>query len=193
MAELRFDKRDKEMASYELSYKDVFHMGNLYNGMYEWFKNNGYKSADGGEAEQLYFEIVSPQGGSSHHIWWRLVKEVHQYYRIFFKVDISTINMQEVEVMWNNQKVKTNKGDITLRVNVYLQWDPNDIIKNHWFLKHFEKNLQNKTFENINKSSAGALDGDAEGFREYVKQYLQLKGQKQDQRLFHYENKGLGD
>jgi hypothetical protein len=178
---------------YELEYEDVFHLKNLYAGLYNWLEGEGWSSADGGEAEQLYFEIKQPNGGAFHHIWWRFSKDVHKYYRLFLKIDFQTINMQQVEVMWKDKKTKTNKGDLIIRVQLTIQWDPNNLIADHWILKHFENYLRNKLFEKDLKAVKGIAEGDGNDLRDWIKQYLQLTGSQNNQKSFENENKGLGD
>ena len=55
----------------------------------------------------------------------------------------------KAEVMHKDKKRKTNKSDMTIRVETWMQRDPDKVVQNHWFLKHFERYMQRKIYNKV--------------------------------------------
>lgn len=191
---VRLDKKDYDLLmKYEIELDHVFHLKNLYKGVHDFIVDGGFESADEGEPEQLYFEIINQAGLVNHYVWWRFVKTQHRYFRAFLKLDWQGILTDKAEVVINGQKRKTNKSDMTIKVEMYLQWDPKREIRDHWFLKYFEKYIRKKIYGKLESQVRDDTEGFCEGIRGFIKQFLQLVGRSNEQKLFNYENRGLGD
>ena len=187
------DERDILVAKFEIEYEETFHFKNLYKLIYEWLGVEGYRAADGGEPEYLYFERVNMNGTKEYHIWWRAVKvpKDNTYYRYFLKIDYQVLNMKSAEVMHQGQKLKTDKGDLIMRVDAWLQLDYKNKWKDHFLLKIIDPWFRKRIYKN--KIELLKVDFYKAAYRlnNTIKQYLRLKTSYDMPRPFH-PIKGIG-
>lgn len=186
-------KRSECVAKYEVELDFIFHLKNLYKGLFQAIEDEGYKSVDPGQPENLYFEIINPEGMVNHYIWWRYQKKYHDYFQNFLKIDWQGIMTGKAETMHNDKKRKTNKSDMTIRVEMWVMWDPEKKIADHWFLKHFERYLRRKIYNKTYLWIEQEAKGDAEVVRSYIKRYFGVKADEPAQKLHLFENRGMGD
>jgi hypothetical protein len=114
------------------------------------------------------------------------------YYRYFLKIDFLTINMKSIEVMHQGYKMKTDRGDITIWIESWLQLDYKDEWKDATFLKSkFIQNLfRNRIYKEQIESHKVDLYKITYRLQNTIKQYLKLKTLYEMPRPFHPE-KGL--
>jgi hypothetical protein len=188
------DQRDILAAKFEVTNKEVFHLKNLYKLVHEWLEIERWETIDNtGEVENLYWERVKPDGAKEHHIWWRCQKipENNRYYRYFLKIDFQTLAIKDIEIMFQGHKMETNKGEITFRIEAWLQLDFRNEWQDHWFLKHFDKIFRERVYKKQKDSYKNDLYNEAYMLQHAIKQYLKLKTPFERPRLFR-EEKGMG-
>ena len=172
------DPRDILAAKFEIENEEVFHLKNLYKLIYEWLKDEGFESDTGDDKpETLYLDRTKASGDKEHYIWWRCAQAPrnNKYYRYFLKIDWQTLNMKKIEIMHKGQKFGTNKGDVILRIEAWLQLDYDEDWKKGAFLRFFDNWFRKRFYlENV-KSYRDDLYMTAYRLNNTVKQYLQLK------------------
>jgi len=153
----KFDKRDGlkdgqkdiKVVSLYVENEDTFHMKNLYKLIHDWLDEEGFVDVygeRGGDSnpELFYLERIGGSGSKEHRIRWRCLKTPNSsaYYRYFLKIDFTTINMKSIEVMHQGYKMKTDRGDVIINIEAWLQLD----YENKWDETPF---LKNKVIQNL--------------------------------------------
>jgi hypothetical protein len=183
---------DKPVAKFEIEHEEVFHMKNLYKRIHEWLEDEGFVSTDAGDdkIETLYWERGFPDGSAvEHHIWWRAVNvpKSNKYYRYFLKINYQTLKMKKIEIMHKGQKFSTNKGDVILRIESWLQLDYNDNWKKTSITRRFERWFTERFYKENIESYKRDLYRLSYRLHTAIKQYLELKMTDDWGRPFHPE------
>lgn len=87
--------------------------------VFEWFDDHGY-----GVKEKKYVEKVKASG-KEIEIKWECKRKVTDYFRFKIKIGYRILGLVEVEVQpqGGGEKIKTNKGDVEIKVQAYLDKD----------------------------------------------------------------------
>jgi len=183
------DERDVLVAKFEVEFEETFHFKNLYKLIKEWLDVEQFEDIDGGQPEHLYFERVTATGSKEYHIWWRtmLIPYKNSYYRYFLKIDYQGLNMKSSEVMQQGMKFKTDKGDLIIRVDAWLQLDYNNQWKDHPILKHFDSWYRRRIYKNKIELLKVDFYKIAYRLNNTIKQYLKLKTSYDMPKPFHPE------
>ncbi|MFH1174030.1 MAG: hypothetical protein V1725_02795 [archaeon] len=170
------DERDILVTKFEIDVDDVFHLKNLYKTIYEWTKIEGWKAADGnGEPEMLYWERRTQV--TEHQIWWRFMMKPdnNTYFTYFLKIDYQTLAMGGTEVPYDGKKIKSNKGEVILRVQAWLLVDPDNKWDDATFLKQIERIFRKRIYKQQIEDYKKRLEIITERLRNTIKTYLQLQ------------------
>ena len=183
------DSRDILVTRFEIDVEDTFHFKNLYKMIFNWMPTEGFISAGGKQPEVYYWERRFANGASEHQIWWRFMKvpDNNSYYRFYLKVDFQSLNMQGAETTYDSKKVKTNKGEVIIRVQAWLQLDLNNEWEKAPLLKYFERMFRNRIHLQQIEQYKATLEGMTERLRNNIKQYLELQMPYQPQKGFWAE------
>ncbi|OYT40816.1 hypothetical protein B6U80_02380 [Candidatus Pacearchaeota archaeon ex4484_26] len=100
----------------------LFSFKELYGFAYRWLTTEEY-DVD----EKEYTEKVKPYG-KEIFIEWRARRRISDYFRFYIQVVFVVLGMTEVEVQKDGQKIKLNRGEIRIDVNVFLEKD----YENRW-------------------------------------------------------------
>jgi hypothetical protein len=164
---------EKELLLKEkLSHKGLFDFSALYAFAHSWFKDEDY-----GVDEERYEEKVS---GSSRNllIEWKATKPLSDYFKIEHKVKFEIEGMTDVEVEVDGEKKSMNKGSIKLDIKSAMVIDPEskwDVKPYYRFLRDvYNKYIIRGRVENIKDK----IGNDARGFKESLKQFLDLMGRR---------------
>jgi len=181
------DPRDILVTKFEIDVDNTFHLKNLYKTIFEWATMEGFSTADGkGAPESLYWERRHPNGLTEHHIWWRFVRvpDKNQYYRYFLKIDYQSLAMSKAEVMYSGKKVGSNKGELILRVQGWMQIDYQDKWKNNPVTKFFNTTFKNRVYKQQIDFFKTELKDTCDRLRNTVKTYLKLEQPIKPQKPF---------
>jgi hypothetical protein len=204
----RFNKRDtlekgeKDILVVKLyvENEETFHMKNLYKLIFEWLIEEGFTDIygdtinDPGNPETFYMERILGTGAKEHRIRWRCLRTPgnSDYYRYFLKIDYTTINMKSIEVMHQGYKMKTDRGDVIVNLEAWLQLDYKDEWKDTPFLnrKFIQKLFRNRIYKEQVESHKVDLYKTTYRLQNTIKQYLKLKTLYEMPKPFHPE-KGI--
>lgn len=149
---------------------DIFDFKELYNFLYKWLVDEGYKVD-----EKNYSEKVTP-GGKEIEIEWEAKKKVSDYFRFVLKPKWRILGMTDVEVEKNGKKFKMNKGQVEIKLGAILEkdyearWEGNPFYK---FLRDvYNKYIIRARIEDYERK----LFGEADEFLAQIKAFLALEG-----------------
>jgi hypothetical protein len=206
-AKFRFNERksiaqgekDFQVVKLTIENEETFHMKNLYKLIFEWLIEEGFKDiyddpiADG-NVETFYMERMTGTGNREHRIRWRALKYPlgSSYYRYFLKIDYTTLNMKSIEVMHQGYKMKTDRGDVIINLEAWLQLDYNDEWKDTPILnkRFFQRLFRYRIYKEQVESHKVDLYKITYRLQNTIKQYLKLKTLYDMPKPFHPE-KGL--
>ena len=189
----------------EIIYRDVWVMQYLYRVMHYWLIENGWAdllgNVDHENMEILYMERRGTHFNPAHRelrIWWRLQKKPtfffggSVYYNYRLDVDFNVIQMTDVEIMKDGQKVRAQHGELRLMINPYIEletgagseyagkpWREHPILK--YIESYFRARILKRTLEDHKKE----VYRDAYRFQGMIKKYLELKTFMPDMEVFH--------
>ncbi len=191
--------KDILVAKIQIENEDTFHLKNLYKLIHDWMDEEGFLDLYGerhpdGTPEIFYLERIGSSGSREHRIRWRYLKTPRDstYYRYFIKIDFLSINMKSIEVMHQGYKMKTDRGDLVIDVEAWLQldyansWDKNSFLKN----KFIQRLFRNRIYKERVESQKVDLYKFTYRLQNIIKQYLKLKTLYEMPKPFHPE-KGL--
>lgn len=104
--------------SSKMKYGGIFNFKDLYSFCYTWLSEETGLSV----AEEEYSEKISGQA-KNIDIKWVGEVEVSDYFKFQVKIEFKFLNVTPVEVNQGGKTVKTNKGDITMKVKGVLVKD----------------------------------------------------------------------
>jgi hypothetical protein len=203
----RFDKResiekgskDILVAKLQIENEETFHLKNLYKLIRDWVDIEGFTDIYGeriadGNPETFYFERIGGAGLKEHKIRWRCLKIPGKspYYRYYLKIDYMTLNMKSIEVMHQGYKMKTDRGDIIIDIEAWLQLDFQDEWQKTPFLKSkfIQRLFRNRIYKEQVESYRIDFYKLTYRLQNTIKQYLKLKTLYEMPKPFHPE-KGL--
>lgn len=149
---------------------DIFDFKELYNFLYKWLIDEGYKVV-----EKNYAEKVTP-GGKEIDVEWEATKKISDYFRFVLKPRWKILGMNDVEVEKNGKKLKMNKGQVEIKLGGILEkdyearWEGNAFFK---FLRGvYDRYIIRARIEDYEKK----LFGEADEFLVQMKSFLALEG-----------------
>lgn len=105
----------------KIKQKSIFDFGELYKIVFRWFEVHGY---DFHEKEYLKEEF--PGRGENLQLFWEGKKQFDTYTSFVIEINFFVIGLTSVEIEKNGLKIKTNQGDMEIRMSAYLLKDPQD-------------------------------------------------------------------
>ncbi len=123
---VEFDKVGVFMARQKAG---LYNFKEFYSFMYRWLVTEEY-TVD----EKEYTEKVKPTG-KEIFVEWRARRRISDYFRFYLQIIISTLGMTEVEVTKGNSKIKMNRGEVRVDINVFLEKD----YENRWETSPYAK------------------------------------------------------
>ncbi|MGV8140892.1 MAG: hypothetical protein ACP5NW_00460 [Candidatus Woesearchaeota archaeon] len=206
----KFDKRDSIakgekdilVAKMNVENEETFHLKNLYKLLYSWLDEEGFSDiyderigvGGSGNPETFYLERISGTASKEHRIRWRCIRKPSgsTYYRYYLKMDWTTLNMKSIEVMHQGYKMKTDRGDVIISIEAWLQldydqeWDKSSFLSRPFIQRLFRHRIYKEQVESYKVD----LYKTAYRLQNTIKQYLKLKTLYEMPKPFHPE-KGL--
>jgi hypothetical protein len=184
-----------EIPTLEIIYREVFVYKYLYIMMHEWLMEYGWKDESGDLShkyiEEMYLERRLPlQGGiieKEYRAWWRALKNLagSSYYRWRMNIYMSLIYMRDVEIVHEGQKIKAQRGEITIRIDPVIEVDYQNKWEKHPILKHVHKFFINNIFNKELEGNKKGLYRDAYRFHGVIKNFLEQRYFVPEERLIH--------
>ncbi len=162
-----------------IKYKDIFRMKAVYQIARHWLDDEGWTNTAASLPENfietLYLENRSQPGGKEMWVWWRPFKIINNYVRLVFNIDYHILLLQDREIMYKGQKVKTNWGEVEVFFRGVMEtdwkgeWEKHPILKN--FVELFRRRIHKKELEQLRDD----FKKDIDRFRMVLKDFLEMK------------------
>ena len=173
-----YDKHDKEytdVAYFQVKFRDVFNMKDLYEYMHDWLVEEKWAGDDAKFPETFYLKREDQVMGEEQWIRWRFEKypEGTKSWRADMYVQFHILGMKDIEVLVNGQKEKTNSGEVEIKIwmkliPVFSGLRKTPVLKHlfHIFLKRVLYHEKEKWRNHFYR--------EAYRFQEMIKTYLRL-------------------
>ena len=198
------DDPDKniQVTFFEIENEETFHMKNLYKLMREWLIEENFTDMYGEDPsasnqEALYLERLFTTGSKEHRIWWRCFKYPRNlsptegmsksFYRYYLKIDFMTLNMKSIEVMHQGHKMKTDRGDVIIKIWAFIQLDFRGDFARSPFLTRWWRMFRYRIYKAQVESYRIDLYKITYRLQNIIKQYLKLKTLYEMPKAFHPE------
>ena len=152
----------------KLTHKGFLSFKGLYEFSFEWLQDQGYAVS-----EKEYKEKISGSG-KNIEIKWEAIKEVTDYFRYKIEIGWKVLGLSEVEVEEEGKKIKTGKGEISMKFRGVIVRDP----EARWEKKPLWKFLRGTYDKYIIRTTAeehaGKVSSDANELIDQIKAFLNL-------------------
>ncbi|MEM4330821.1 MAG: hypothetical protein QW273_02325 [Candidatus Pacearchaeota archaeon] len=155
-----------------IKYKGFFNFRDLYNFCFNWLKNEKYNLS-----EDEYTEKIQPEG-KEVVIKWTAKKKVSDYFREIIEIKWHILQLTDAEVIIEGKKVKTNKGDLKIKISADLEKDYEDAWSKTPFYKFLRATYEKYVIKNTTDLYEDRLKDNAVDFFEDVKAFLNLEAAK---------------
>jgi hypothetical protein len=109
-------EKDKVFSG-KMRHVGIFDFKEFYRFCYMWFIHKEYWIV-----EKNYTEKVTDKG-KEVEIEWEAKRKISDYFRFFLKINWRIVQLKEVEVQKDGEKISMNKGDVEIRVESILEKD----------------------------------------------------------------------
>ena len=163
----------EEVFSSKIKYDGIVSFKDFYKFCYDWLSEETGLTLK----ESKYSEKLS--GNSKNiDIEWVGAKKITDYFKSEIKVSFKIIGLTDVELAKDDQKIKTNKGSVEVKITGNLIRDYQGKFEKTSFQKFYrgiyEKWIIPSRIEEYEDKVAGACDE----FLSQAKAYLDLEGKK---------------
>lgn len=155
-----------------LKHKGFFNFSELYNFCYTWLKENKYSIS-----EDEYTEKIQ-SNGKELVIKWTAKKKVSDYFKEIIKVSWHIIGLNDAEVIIENRKEKTNKGDLKIKISSDLESDYEGSWEKNPFYKFLRASYEKYVIRNTKDLYEDRLEDKSRDFFEDIKAFLSLEVKK---------------
>lgn len=174
-----YGKDFAEVDRFKITFKEVFVMEYLYKLMYEWLVDNGYASRDEYEFPEVSYLQKDNPVGKEIVIRWRLKKfpfgKKQKFWRFDLDVDMTVKKLKEVDIVWQGQKFKADKGEVEIEVAGLLVWDYAKEWESNDLIKLFKPLFMNFLWMKTKRMLYGDFFTELTDFQNAIKTYLKLE------------------
>ena len=181
----------REIPSFKVKYKDVFHLKNLYVMIHEYLAEEGFLDEDQESStltghkytETLYMEKFIQKGvhlgGKEMWVYWRTFKmpetKYSGYMRYLLDFDFHVMYMKDMEIMHQGKKMKIQDGEIEFFIRPKIEVDYRGGWRKHWLLKHLLKIYNGRILHHEFEKREKELWREAYRFQGKIKNFLNLR------------------
>jgi hypothetical protein len=171
-----------EFSPMRVKYKDIFDMKAFYEALHEWLQEYEWKDYEdqigpGDHWESFYGERVGQGGAKEVWIRWRVYKKAPESDQLTYYLDIDfhCIALISTEVVVQGRKIKTNKGEVEIIINSYIEKKYESQFEKNPFLKHFKDIFTNRIYKKNLEQRKKELYQEIYAFNNFIKQWFKLK------------------
>lgn len=160
---------------YASSVKDtgVFSFSDVYNFCYDWLTEETNLIL----TEDKYKEKLSGNA-KNINVEWTGIRKITDYFKFEIKIEFEIINLTEVEVVKDDAKTKTNKGQIQIKVKGILVRDYQGKFERTAFKKFLRSIYEKWVIASRIDEYEEKLFKDCDEFLAQVKAFLDLEGKR---------------
>jgi hypothetical protein len=187
-------------AQFRVKYRDIFNIEQLYKMVHEWLRANQWKDIqsnfEGDQHESFYMDKAGLYGEKEIWVWWRLWQwpdadpgdSANSFYKFHMDIDFNFKFVSDFEIMQQGKKVKTNKGEVEVRIWAWIEMDYAGKWSSHPILRFFLNTFRLRVFEGEIDKHKYRLYKDAFILQSEMKKFLGLRGIRPEIRetaMFH--------
>lgn len=167
-----------KLPSLKIKFKDIFDLKDFYVALHEWMLEHQWKDKEEGNDhwESLYYEMIRAGGAKEMWLWWRLFKPAPEasYLSYYLDLDFHVIGLTDMEVIKDGKKIKTNKGEVEISLNSFLELKYTSKFAEHPFLKFFEGMFTRRIYSSKTEREK-ELYQEVYALNNYIRQWFKLK------------------
>lgn len=165
-------EKDKVFTT-KMKYSGIFSFPDFYSFCYNWLRDETQLDI----TEEKYSEKLSGDSKTMEIVWVG-TRELTDYFKFEAKLNFNIMGLTNVEITEGNQKIKTNKGVVEMKMTGTLLRD---------YKGKFEKTSVEKFMRGIYEKMViparvdqmqGKIIGDCDEFLSQAKAYLDLEGKR---------------
>ncbi len=164
-----------------VKYKDIFDMKELYTALKFWLHEynweDDFKDSVGNEWFEKYYYERHTGGVKEVKIWWRLAKISPGSEKIKYYLDINfhCIALGSTEIIRDGQKIKTNKGEVEIKINGFIEKLYEQEFENDKLLKYIKSFFSKRIYDSYISESKKELYQEIYVLQNFIKQWFKLK------------------
>ncbi len=167
----KMSTKDKEIAT-KIKQAAYFDFKKIYAFAYEWLVEEDFKVI-----EKKYQEKIA--GNTKDiEIVWDCSKEISDYFKFLIRIEWRILKMEEVEVVVDNKKTKTNKGEFEMKATGVLERDYESRWENTAFLKFLRGVYDRYVIRGTISAEKKKLIEDVDEYVAQIKSMLSIEGKK---------------
>ncbi|MEK6826513.1 MAG: hypothetical protein AABX90_02710 [Nanoarchaeota archaeon] len=116
-------QRDTIVPNVKIKDKSIFSLEELYKLLYRWFELRNY------DFQEKEYKDEDTGGGPKHlEIRWYAERKINDYFKFVIETSFLVRGLEKVEIERGGIKIKTDKGEVELKVKAYILKD----YENRW-------------------------------------------------------------
>ncbi len=167
-----------------VKYKDLFDLKAFYQFLREYFRENGWKDDEESldHWESYYGERIDQKGAREIWFLWRLKKtpeigsaQGSPFVDFYIDMDFHCLGITDAEVIKEGKKMKTNKGEIEMKIWAYVHEAFMEKFDKHRLLKHLSKVMAHRLYHKEVMQRKKELYQEVYTLQHFIKQWFKLK------------------
>jgi len=176
------NKSKKDATDYTVTWREKgFDSMYIYLMLYEWLADNGWhnrKDEDFPEIAYIHRDFGAA-GGVEIWTYWRLQRPVEGMKEGGFAtehmdINIHFLNLKPHEMVYKGKKIKTQKGEVEIRVISYLLFDEEQYWSKIPLIRSFQTIMMKRTLKRKKEKWRDDLKLEAHRLREMLNIYLKI-------------------
>jgi hypothetical protein len=159
--------------SSKIKYSGIFLFSDFYKFCYDWLT----EEIGLGISEDKYSEKLAGNA-KNMDIEWTGEREVTDYFKFQVKVAFKIIGLTNVEISKNNSKIKTNKGDVEVKIKGVLIRDYKGKFETNAFQKFLRSVYEKWIITSRINQMEDKIIANCDEFLSQAKAYLDLEGKR---------------
>ena len=151
----------------------LFDFKEFYKFAHKWLKDSDFEVT-----EKNYAEKVKDVNSKDIEIEWDAKKKATDYFRYIINVKTRVLALQDVEVQEGGRKIKTNKGEVEVKILAELEKDYEHRWENNPFSKFLRGIYDRYVIKNRIDDHEVKLQVIADDFLSQIKSFLAIEGMR---------------
>jgi len=157
-----------------VTYVGVFTFSEFYDFCYNWIM----KEIDPNEFEEKLYSEKVVGDGKVLDVEWNFKKKFTDYFRFDGRVRFHTVAMKKVELVQDGKKIKTNQGEITVKIRGTLTKDYKNRFEESLVLRKWRAIYEKWIIASRVDNYETKLVNFCNDFMNEAKAFLELEGKK---------------
>lgn len=161
-----------------VKYKDIFDLKEFYDALHEWLLEYGWGDNEENTEhwETHYGERIGQSGAKEMWIRWRVKKNAEGAPLVYhLDFDFHCLGIINTEVVKEGRKIKTNKGEVDMDINAYIERTYEKGLQENSLLKQFLTLFNRRVYSGTLEQRKKELYQEVYVLQNFIKQWFKLK------------------